>query len=385
MEELSLTTKASSSSSPPPPNSHGGWWDEAKRMVDLAVPSTLVKIGIQVPPMIITAMVGKRFGSHYLGGFALANLVVNLCIVAVLQGLLMASDTLGPQAYGVNNKRQVGILAIRGAVVCLVCIMPLSTVVRMHLEELLLWMGQPLLASKYAEQFYRVIQWGIPFNVLYFVGWKFLSAQGKMRPLIYVTIVSMLVVLPLSLHFFLNAFGPVGAAWSWTCLQASQCVLLSGHLVWFQPHDKHTWEGLSVWREALDWKEIKVFLSLGFGGVLSLNEWFFWENMTLMAGHLGTLPLSIFTITSMVGVGVCMIPIGMAYALCIRIGNVIARDHQYAQRLMLVCFSIFAATNGLIAVSVYCWRLQIIGMFTSDPAVIEVSDRQREGAESNEC
>ena len=369
------TTSTTTTKVPPLPSPihHGTWWDEAKRLLNLAIPASIIKMGNQVPQMIAIAVVGKRFGPEYLGACGFTKMVGMIFIVAFLQGLLTATDTLAPQAYGANNKRQVGILAIRGAVVCFVCIVPINTVLCMYLEEILLWMGQPPLASKYAEEYCRAYLWGIPFTIVYFVGWKFLAAQGNMRPLMYVTIISMLVTLPLSLQFFVNKYGFVGAALALDCFQVSQAILLLGYLVWFQPHDKHTWEGLSVWREALDWKEVKVYLSLGFGGVLSLNEWLFWEGLALVAGRLGALPLTISTIALQVPIGLFMVPIGLAYALSIRIGTVISRDYRYAQRLMLICSTIFVVVDGLLCFALYWWHLEIIGLFTSDPAVVEVS------------
>ena len=172
------------------------WWEEAKRLLDLAAPLVVIQIGIEIPQMIVTAIVGRRFDTHCLDAIGLGNMVINMFVLSFLLGLLMATDTLAPQAYGAENKRQVGILAIRGCFVCMAVVLPINTVVCLNLEAILLWMGQPALASRYAADFCRVCLIGIPFNIVYFVGWKFLSAQGIMRPLVVVTVPCFLVILP---------------------------------------------------------------------------------------------------------------------------------------------------------------------------------------------
>ena len=122
-----------------------------------------------------------------------------------------------------------------------------------------------------------------------------------------------------------------------------------------------------------------MYLSLGFGGVMSLNDWVFLECLALVAGRLGALPLTISTIPLQVPTGLFMIPVGLAYALSIRIGNVISQDYRYAQRLMLICSTIFVVVDGLLCFALYWWRLEIIGLFTSDPAVVVVSGSGQEG------
>ena len=182
------------------------WWEEAKRLLDLAAPLVVVQIGIEIPQMIVTAIMGRRFDPHYLDAIGLGNMVINMFALSFLLGLLMATDTLAPQAYGADNKRQVGILAIRGCFVCMAVVLPINTIICLNLEAISLWMGQPALASRYAADFCRVCLIGIPFNIVYFVGWKFLSAQGIMRPLVVVTVPCFLVILPTSLHFLTNQF-----------------------------------------------------------------------------------------------------------------------------------------------------------------------------------
>ena len=347
--------------------------DEFINLVELAIPSTVVRLGFMVPQSIVAALIGKYYGIEHLDGFTFGNLVANVFTLSILLGILSATDSLAPQPFGAKNHRQVGILAIRGAAVCMGLILPPNILAACFLDKFLLYLGQPPLAAMYAGQYYRVFVFGLPFNILYFVGWKFLAAQGKMRPLMVATLLSFFVTLPLSLHFFMGWYGFIGLPLALAVFWFSQAGLLIGYLWYFRPHHAATWEGLSVWREALDWTSVKDYVKLGLGGVFSLSDWLFFELLTLVVGIFGIVPLSVHSISTQAFSTVMMLPSGMGLALAVRVGTLMTIDYEKARKLMQVCYGIFSVVFVLLSVLMFHYRFFIIGLFTTNPAVIEVS------------
>ena len=370
---MSVTPSSSSVSSPSTPPPSPVWWDETKRMVELSVPTIIINLGFFMPQAITASFVGRYIGTIALDGFTLGNLIANLFTLSILWGLSFANDTLSPQAFGANNYREVGQLAVRGFVCGTVAIVPANIILFFFLEHILLFTGQPAGPSAMAAQFYRVYMVGLPFLVLYVMVWKFLAAQEITKPLVLVFVFNCAVVLPLSLWFFVDWLGLIGAAVALALFMLSESVLLIAYLVVFRPHHPETWGGLSQWREALAWGPVKAYLLLGLGGILASSEWWFWEVLVLIVGTFGVVPLSVETIAVQVISVLAMIPLGVAIAMSVRIGNTITRSAQYAKKIAFWTYVVSLLLYLLLAVVLYIFRWNVILLFTVDPVVLQVS------------
>ena len=258
------------------------------------------------------------------------------------------SDTLTPQAFGAKNYRQVGLLAIRGYVVTIVVMVPVMGILYLSADWILIHLGQNVQASQYAQQFLGIQSLCFPFYCLFMILWKFLSAQHILRPLVISSLLSMLVVLPLSLQLLSWWLGFLGAAVAITLYYAFQslCILTlvmytqrqgrrrrqglpsssSSDHDWTTSGEYHpeTWPGLSAWREALDWKPVRTYVSLGLGAMLAYLWWVYWEGLSLLVGTLGIAPLSAHTIPSRCLALAYLLPLGMGLALSIRLGHKIS-------------------------------------------------------------
>jgi MATE family multidrug resistance protein len=253
------------------------WWTESRLFLELAIPTCLISFGFTWSPLLTASYVGLRFGPVFLSAFSLGNLTGNLCTFSLLAGLFSAADTLAPQAFGIGDYKEVGLIALRGAFASVVLVAPVNVLLILYLEELLVAVGQDPEAAFHAAAWYRIFVWAMPFVVVYDATWKFLSAQHVMRPLIYVSLFSCVVVLPIALEFFTAYYGFLGSAMAYVFFQASQCTLLVSYLVVLKPHVEGTWPGLGSWREALKYKPMMEYISLGAGGILSQSEWIYWE------------------------------------------------------------------------------------------------------------
>lgn len=259
------------------PPDEKGLWTESRLFLELAIPTCLLSFGFTLSPLLTASYVGLRFGPVFLSAFTLGNLTGNLCTFSLLAGLFSASDTLAPQAFGVGDYKEVGLIAFRGVFASFVLVVPLNVLLILYLEDLLVAVGQDPEAAFHAAAWYRIFVFALPFFVIYDAAWKFLSAQHTMRPLIYVSLFSCVVVLPIALEFFTQYYGFLGSAMAYVFFQATQSILLVSYLAILKPHKEGTWPGLCAWRDALKYKPMMEYISLSAGGILSQSEWIYWE------------------------------------------------------------------------------------------------------------
>ena len=282
------------------------WNKEIYLLLSLAVPTIIIQLGVVLPNFIIASQVGRLYGSIYLDGFTVANLMGNLCNLSLLQGVYTASDTLGPQAYTAKNYREVGLLSIRGAIVSIVVLLPINIILVGYFQRIMMTIfHQPNEEVAYhGQQYYRAFVFALPFYVLYNVTWKFLSSQEVMRPLLVVCLFCCCIVLPVGIYAFLHWFGFIGSALSIVLFQSCQSLLLLLYIKLYHPHTAGTWPGLS-------WSTLKeailepngafiTYVWLGLGGMLATSEWIYWESLTLLIGTMGVVPLSVHTIPTQV-------------------------------------------------------------------------------------
>lgn len=350
-------------------------WHETRLFLELATTTTLLSLGFILSPLMTASYIGRRFGPVFLSGFTLANLTGNLCTFSILSGLLSASDTLSPQAFGKGDYRQVGLLALRGIVAAGSFLLPINIVLIFKLKEWLMALGQDPDAAHHAQQWYRIFVFSLPFAIVSNAVWKFLSAQHVMRPMILVSCLSTFVILPLCLEILIEVFGFLGSAMAYVIFQASQMCLLLGYLIWKQPYDDRTWSGLhgETLREALQWKGMKEFMHLGLGGILVQSEWIFWEALGLVVGKLGVIALSVHTIPNQTIMAFCLVPFSFGVALAVRIGVTLPISVRRTKVIVAAVLVVSTVVFGLVSILIYFLSDWIIAMFTTDDDVKELA------------
>ncbi|KAG7351834.1 MATE efflux family protein [Nitzschia inconspicua] len=353
------------------------WNKEIYLLSALAAPTIGIQLGVVLPNFLLASQVGRLYGSLYLDGFTLANLMGNLCNLSLLQGIYTASDTLGPQAYCAQNYPQVGLLCIRGVVASAIVLVPINVILVAFFERLMVAVGENLDAARHAQDYYRIFVWALPFFVLYNVTWKFLSAQEIMMPLVLVCLFSCTCILPIGVFGFVQEswLGFVGSAWTIVLFQAAQAILLLIYLHVQQPHKVETWPGLS-WRtirQALNEPKgaFGTYMWLGLGGMLATSEWIYWESLTLLIGTMGVVPLSVHTIPTQVLMVTFMFSFGIAIALAVRLGATLPISVERARKLTVGTFVGGALLFGTMGVMMYKYRETIFSLFTEEEAVLK--------------
>ena len=367
---------------------------ETKRMTALAVPNVIVCCGFFLPQVVAASFIGRNLNTEALAGYTLGNLAVNICTYSFLWGLSFTNDTLGPQAYGAQNYREVGLLSMRGFVVAAVLVLPFNIIVAVFLERILLWVGEPAIPAMLATEYYQIFLWSVPFFILYMMQWKFLICQELVRPVVTVVLISCVIVLPLSLSWLIGKEGFAGAPMALNIVTIAEAVLLLLYLIVVRPHRPETWQKLwssssstgytrilSVWSDALSWDAVLLYVKLGTGGILSKTEWWFWEILVMVIGTFGVVPLNVHTIAIQTILLFNMICRGLGIALSVRIGNLISTSVPRAKKLLLGTYVATAIILSIVITMLHVFRFSVFGLFTRSPAVIEV----RVEWESTDC
>jgi len=320
---------------------------------------------IQVQTVWAAALVGPTLGPAALGAVVMGGMLGNLTLRSLIMGGMSAFDALGTNAFGAKDFAEVGVLAQRGALLCSACF-PVMYVIWLFIEPLLKWMGQPSDVVPLVAIYLRGSMAGFPAVLLNATLTKFLVAQScPIDGLLMVTVVTNLLIHPCLLIWGLPIVGFAGVAWisaliDW--LRFSGGFLM---VMLCKPHNPDTWPGLRV-RKALQPQAVCAYCRLAIPGVWGMNEWWYWELLSMMIGALGTAELSAHAVGYSFGpfLGGGM-PGSLGAALGARVGAMLAekrcRDAKRLARFGAGAGALWQITTGIV---VFLARDWIISRYT---------------------
>ncbi|KAM9695233.1 multidrug and toxin extrusion protein 2-like isoform 4-T4 [Trichechus inunguis] len=216
---------------------------------------------------------------------------VNVCGVSVGFGLASACDTLMSQSFGSQNKKHVGVILQRGALVLLLSCFPCWALF-LNTEQLLLLLRQDPAVSRLTQDYVTIFIPALPAIFLYCLLAKYLQNQGIIWPEVLSGIVGNCVngLANYVLVSVLN-LGVRGSAYANTISQFMQTIFLFLYIVLKKLH---------------------------------LETW---------AGLLSVLDLSAQAVIYEVATVTYMIPMGLSIAVCVRVGTALgASDSVRAKR-----------------------------------------------------
>eukprot|EP00816_Leptocylindrus_hargravesii_P012572 CAMPEP_0196815912 /NCGR_PEP_ID=MMETSP1362-20130617/52583_1 /TAXON_ID=163516 /ORGANISM="Leptocylindrus danicus, Strain CCMP1856" /LENGTH=523 /DNA_ID=CAMNT_0042193055 /DNA_START=207 /DNA_END=1774 /DNA_ORIENTATION=+ len=330
----------------------------------------------------------QLLGSTELAAFSLAIITGNLLCLTVILGVLSASDTLSPRAFGSGNYPEVGRLAVRGYLLCFIALTPSIVVILFgFVDVFLLATGQDPDIVNLTGQWLRIYVLSFPCILLLRVIQRFLACQGIVLPLARANFVCSAILHPLILRWFVhgNEYGFLGSAIACVVTRMLQVLLLILQLcVERHPYSYHpeTWAGTatlvgdgSFLKEVMYFPAVLQYVGLSFGGILTFSEWWFWEAVCFIVGTLGKIPLSIHSVAYQLTFITNAFPCAASTGLSVSLGQLLSSRNNNtdkdAKRLASACF-IFICILGIMTSSlVYYFRRGIIQLFTNDTQVIE--------------
>ncbi|XP_073874902.1 multidrug and toxin extrusion protein 2 isoform X7 [Macaca fascicularis] len=316
---------------------------------------------------IVSTVFCGHLGKVELASVTLAVAFVNVCGVSVGVGLSSACDTLMSQSFGSPNKKHVGVILQRGALVLLLCCLPCWALF-LNTQHLLLLFRQDPDVSRLTEDYVMIFIPGLPVIFLYNLLAKYLQNQKITWPQVLSGVVGNCVngVANYVLVSVLN-LGIRGSAYANIISQFTQTVFLLLYIVLKKLH-LETWAGWSS-QCLQDWGP---FFSLAVPSMLMICvEWWAYEIGSFLMGLLSVVDLSAQAVIYEVATVTYMIPLGLSIGVCVRVGMALgAADTVQAKRSAVSGVLCIVGISVLLGTVISILKNQLGRIFTSDEDVI---------------
>lgn len=342
-------------------------------MLLLATPVVLAEVGWMTMGLVDTLMVGG-LGPEAIGAVGIGtSLFMGVAIFAM--GLLLGLDTLVSQAFGAGREGECHGWLLHGAALSLGLAVPVTLVLRLLSSGLGAWGLHPTVLSL-LRPYLDALTWSVLPLLLYAAFRRYLQGMGVVRPVMAALVAANLLNLFANwvlIHGRLGApaLGVAGSAWATVIARIGMAATL---LVVILYRERGRKPGVLAppWR--IDRGRMRLLVSLGLPAAMQITlEVGVFAAATALAGRLAPTSLAAHQIAINIVSFTFMVPLGVASAGAVRVGQAIGRrDHEGAARSGWTAI-LFGAVSMLGSAAVFLVLARpLIGAFTPDAAVIEI-------------
>jgi MATE family multidrug resistance protein len=340
-------------------------------MVGLAGPVVLAELGWMAMGIVDTIFVG-RLGAEAIGAVSLGS-AIYFAVAIFGMGLLLGLDTLVSQAFGAGRPRECHSWLVQGTYLCLV----LSPLVMVVLLGGVPWLGRigvhPAVLSQ-ALPFLRAMTWGTFPLFLYAAFRRYLQGMGIVKPVMF-ALISANVINVLGDwaliygHLGAPALGVAGSGWATTIARTYMAGVL---VIYAFYHDFRHRTGLRQVSLRLHLTQMSRLIAIGLPAAVHLTlEVGVFAAATTLAGMLDPVALAAHHIVLDLSSVTFMIPLGLASAGAVRVGQALGRGEPAAAGqagwTALALGVTFMACAALVMATL---PEPLAALFTTDPAVI---------------
>jgi MATE family multidrug resistance protein len=300
---------------------------ELRPTVSLALPLVLAELGWMSMAIVDTMMVGRLPNSAIaMGAVSLSS---NIFIVLGLfgGGLLLGLDTIVSQAFGAGQREDCHRSLINGIYLSL-ALTPILAAPVWLLPHLLGSMGVDPAILDLAIPYMKALVVGLFPLLLYFAVRRCLQAMNMVKPVAFALISANLVnalgnwVLIYG-KWGMPAMGTVGSGWSTAIARAYMAAVLVGYLLWYD--QRHRTDLLKTPVD-IDLPRIRRLIMLGLPAAMQFTlESGVFALVTALIARLGAVPLASHQIALNTVALTYMVPLGIASAAAVRVGQAIGR------------------------------------------------------------
>src|SRR3989449_1311602 len=300
---------------------------ELRPTIRLALPLVLAEIGWMSMGIVDTIMVGHLPDSaRAIGSVSISSNLFNV-LALFGGGLLMGLDTLVSQAFGAGQREDCHRSLLHSIYLSIALTPFLTTAVwllpallgRMHVDP-----GVLALAIPYA----KALAAGLLPLLLYFAVRRCLQAMNMVKPVSF-ALVSANIINALGNWILVYgkwavpAMGTVGSGWSTAISRLYLASVLVGYLLWYDR--KHRTELLRTPVD-IDLPRIRRLITLGLPAAIQFTlESGVFALVTALIARLGAVPLASHQIALNTVAFTYMVPLGIASAAAVRVGQAIGR------------------------------------------------------------
>ena len=339
----------------------------------LAIPLVLAELGWMSMAIVDTMMVGRLPNSATaMGAVSLGS---NIFIVLALfgGGLLLGLDTLVSQAFGAGQREDCH-RSLLNAIYLSILLTPFLAAPVWLLPSLLAGMHIDPGVLALAIPYTKALAVGLLPLLLYFAVRRCLQAMNMVKPVAFALISANIInalgnwILVYG-HLGAPAMGAVGSGWSTAIARLYMAGVLVGYLLWYDR--RHRTELLKTPVD-IDLPRIRRLITLGLPAAMQFTlESGVFALVTALIARLGAVPLASHQIALNTVAFTYMVPLGIASAAAVRVGQAIGRnDPRGAGAAGSTAIFLGAAFMTCASAGLLLFPRWIARMYTPDELVI---------------
>ena len=339
--------------------------------VRLALPLILAQLAA-IGSNVIDTMLSGHYSAHVMAAVSVGASIWSLAIVSGI-GVMMSVPPSVSQLDGAGRRAEVGAVFRQALWLGLVLGVLLWFAVR-HAEPLVQLIGVTPTLYRSVGEFLHAISWGAPALTCYFALRGLSEGLSLTRPSMYFSLGGLVLLVPLGYVFMFGKLGlpPQGAR---GCGIATATVLwleMLGFATYVLFHRNYRGLNLLERFEWPRWSRIRHLLHIGLPmAVTLLAEAGLFVGAALLMGTLGEDVAASHQVALNVASLFFMIPLGMAMAITVRVGNAVGRGDPAGVRYAGFCgIGLTLVTQMLSAGLMLGLPHFIAALYTHDAKVI---------------
>lgn len=347
--------------------------EEVRPMVRLAIPLVLAELGWMTMGIVDTMMVGRQVHSAEAIGAVSVGSIIYMAVAIFGTGLMLGLDTLVSHSYGAGDVEDCHRSLVNGIYLSLALAPVLMGLIRL-VEPILRSVDIEPAVLNQAIPYLRALNWGTLPLLLYFVFRRYLQGMNLAKPVMFALITANIVNLVGNWalvygHLGFAARGTVGSGWS-TCI--ARFYMMTVLLVYSVYYDHLYKTGLRRTRRLPSFFRIWRLVQLGFPAAVQFGvEVGVFAVATTLIGKLGAVPLASHQIALNTVSLTYMVPLGIASAAAVRVGQALGRsDAHAASRAGWTALALGTGFMTCMGILFLVVPEYIVRVYTPDPVVI---------------
>jgi MATE family multidrug resistance protein len=342
-------------------------------MLALATPVVMAELGWVTMGIVDTIMVGD-LGAAAIGAVGLSSMLF-LAVAVFAMGLLLGLDPLVAQSFGARRLDECHRWLIDGIWLGLV-VTPLMVGVIFGMNASMPLWGLPAGVLALTQPYLAILTWSLPPLLMYVAFRRYLQAMNLVRPVMFALVTANIVNaianwILINGHFGAPAMGVRGSAYA---TLMSRIFMAAWLLIVIVRHEAHVTPRLRDTPLTLDLARLRRLFWLGFpaAGQMVFEVGVF-SAATALVARLSTEALAAHQIVLNFASLTFMIPLGVASAAAVRVGQAIGRrDPRGAASAGWTAIAIGVGFMGSAALVFFTMPAALIRLFTDDAAVVEL-------------
>lgn len=297
--------------------------EEARPMLQLALPLVLAELGWMTMGIVDTMMVGRQANSADAIGAVSLGSILYYAVAIFGAGLMLGLDTLVSHAYGAGDMEDTHRSLVNGVYLSIGLTPVLMCLIRFG-EPALRVLHIPDEVLSQAIPYLRAINWSTFPLLLFFVFRRYLQGINLVKPVMFSIVSANLVNLVgnwalIYGHLGFRAMGTVGSGWA-TC--AGRIYMASVLMAYCLYYDLRYKTGLLDASRLPHLPRVWQLVNLGFPAAMQLGlEVCVFAVATVVIARLGAIPLASHQIALNTASFTYMVPLGISSAAAVRVGQ----------------------------------------------------------------